>query len=93
MNGRRIYAMVITAVVGLLFVGALVVSTAYTRHVQQESDRRQAEIRREADQRWCDLFAALDRPVPPNIKDPVQRARSEQAVRLFHQLRVELGCV
>jgi hypothetical protein len=90
--GRR-YGMVVAVLVGLLFVGSLLLNVAYTQHVQDTADRRQAELRREGDQRWCALFEALDRPVPSTIKDPVQRARSEQAVRLFHQLRVDLGCV
>lgn len=49
--------------------------------------------RREADHRWCTLFAVIDRPVDPKIKDPAQRARTQQTVNLMHDLRVSHGCV
>lgn len=79
---RRVYAVVVIVVACLALVGVMLANVAYTRHVQQQSD-----------QRWCALFATLDRPVPMTIKDPVQRARSERAQRQFHQLRVDLGCI
>lgn len=49
--------------------------------------------RREADHRWCQLFAVVDRPVDPNIKDPVQKARTQKTVELMHELRVSHGCI
>jgi len=80
-----------------MFAGMFVVFSltgwVYTNSVQRQADHRQELARREQDRRWCALFATLDRPVPQTIKDPVQRARSEQAQRLFHKLRVDLGCV
>lgn len=74
--------MVMSLIVGVFFVASLVGSVAYTRHVQQQADRR-----------WCALFQTLDRPVPPTIRDPVQRQRSQTSQRQFHRLRVDLGCV
>ena len=84
---RRIYAGVMAAVVGLLFVGALLLSTAYTRHVQRDADRRQTELRHEGDARWCALLDSLDQPQAPAT---TERGRLVQ--RQIHQLRIELGC-
>lgn len=47
----------------------------------------------QADIRWCQLFADLDRPVDPRITDPAQRARTQQTVNRIHRLRVEHGCI
>lgn len=47
----------------------------------------------QADKRWCQLFADIDRPVDPNITDPAQRARTQQTVNRIHRLRVEHGCI
>lgn len=72
-------------VVLALFISTITVSAfsvIYTNHSKQEADKR-----------WCTLFAAFDRPVPPEIKDPVQRARSEQTVAYMHQLRINHGCI
>lgn len=87
---RRTYSLVQVAA---LFVGLSVVGFGYTSYVQREADARQDRARHLQDARWCALFATLDRPVTQPIKDPAQRQRSEQAVRLFHKLRVDLGCV
>jgi len=87
---RRRYSLLQVA---LLFVGLSVLGFIYTSHVQRQSDARQDRARQVQDQRWCDLFETLDRPVPPTIKDPVQRQRSEQTQILLHRLRVDLGCV
>lgn len=76
MSLRRIYAITVVVLVGFLFVGALVASTAYTRHVQRESD-----------QRWCDLLQSLDQPqTPPSTE---RGARIQQQI---HDLRRELRC-
>lgn len=48
---------------------------------------------RVADHRWCQLFRDLDRPVSPEIKDPAQRARTQQTVSRIHTLRIEHGCI
>lgn len=70
------YAVAMVIAVGLLFVAALVGSTAYTRHVQRESD-----------QRWCDLLSSLDQPQAPPTTE--RGARIQQQI---HQLRSELRC-
>jgi hypothetical protein len=54
----------------------------YTGHVQAVNDRQ-----------WCELFATLDIPVPAEIRDPVQRARSEHTVMVIHRLRINKGCI
>lgn len=76
---RAWWSLFMVLIAAVLVAGACVL---YVRHVQQEADHR-----------WCELFATLDRPVPSTIQDPVQRARSERAQQQFHKLRVELGCV
>jgi hypothetical protein len=86
MRERR-YAMAISLLIGVLFVGSLVGSVAYTRHVQQNADRRQAELRHEQDQRWCPLLATLDQPEVPAS---TERGRAVQ--QQIHTLRIESGC-
>lgn len=87
---RAWWSLLMVLLTAVLIAGA---NVAYTSHVQRQADARQERARHEADRRWCALFATLDRPVPPTIKDPVQRRRSQQAQQLFHQLRADLGCV
>lgn len=75
---KRAYAAGMALLVGVLFVGALVLSVGYTRHVQHQSD-----------QRWCPLLTIVDRPNParaPQTPDQVQ------ARQTLHQLRLDLGC-
>ena len=83
----RRYALAVTFVVGVLFVASLVGSVAYTRYVQQQSDRRQAEERHRQDVRWCPLLATLDQPGVPAT---TERGRVVQ--EQIHQLRIETGC-
>lgn len=78
-RGALLYAVL------MLVISTVTISlggVVYTNHTQKK-----------ADERWCTLFAVLDRPVSPDIKDPVQRERTRQTVALMHQLRVNHGCV
>jgi hypothetical protein len=79
--------MVVSLLVGVLFVGSLVLNVAYTRHVQSTADQRQAELRRESDQRWCPLLGSLDQP-----EVPATTTRGRAVQQQIHQLRVETGC-
>lgn len=60
---------------------------AYTRHVAEQGDQRQTELRREQDQRWCPLLGSLDQPEVPAT---TERGRAVQ--RQIHELRIETGC-
>ena len=86
MTARR-YAVAIVIVVAALFVGAVVANVAYTRHVAEQADRRQAEARHAQDLRWCDLFKAID----PTGKPPTT-SRSKAAQKLVRDLATEFGC-
>ncbi len=86
MTGRR-YAVAIVIFVAALFVGAVVANVAYTSHVSERADRRQAEARHAQDLRWCDLFRAID---PPN--KPPTTSRSKAAQKLIRDLATEFGC-
>lgn len=79
--------MAVSLLVGVLFVGSLIGSVAYTRHVQSTADRRQAELRVQSNQRWCPLLGSLDQPEVPAT---TERGRAVQ--EQIHQLRVETGC-
>lgn len=65
----------------------------YANHVQQNTEIHFATTQSQSDKRWCSLFSAIDVPVSPEIKDPVQRARTEQFVVIIHKLRGDLHCV
>lgn len=52
------------------------VNVAYTARQQREADRR-----------WCALFASLDQP---NV--PATTPRGQQVQQRIHQLRHDLGC-
>jgi hypothetical protein len=84
---ERSYRTFMSLLVGVLFVGSLVGSVAYTRHVQATADRRQAELRMESDQRWCPLLGSLDQP-----EVPATTARGRAVQQQIHQLRVATGC-
>lgn len=86
MRERR-YAMAMSLLVGVLFVGSLIGSVAYTRHVQQVADRRQAELRAQSDRRWCPLLGSLDQP---DVPATTERGRAVQ--QQIHTLRIESGC-
>lgn len=99
---RMLIYLLIVAVVSLL--GLSIFGAWYSSNVQNETERKfvklqsQSEqrfvaIQQMSDHRWCELFGILDIPVPPGIKDPVQRARSIKAQKAFHTLRVKLGCI
>lgn len=78
-RGALVYA-VLALVLSTFTVS--IAGVLYTNHTQRQSDHR-----------WCALFRDLDRPVDPNIKDPAQRARTQQTVGRIHKLRVDYGCV
>lgn len=61
---------------GVLLVGAVVMNVAYTRHLQQQADRR-----------WCSLLTTLDNPSVPAT---TERGRVVQ--QQIHTLRVQLEC-
>ncbi|MBT2213452.1 hypothetical protein [Actinomadura sp. NEAU-AAG7] len=63
-------------IVGVLFVGSLLFSVGYTRHVSQEADRR-----------WCALLESLDAPWTPATTE-----RGKEIQRQVHTLRRDLGC-
>lgn len=42
----------------LIAVGLAVTNVIYVNHVHDEAARRDAQIRHESDQRWCDLLGA-----------------------------------
>jgi hypothetical protein len=86
-RGRR-YAIGMVLLVGVLFVGAVVLNAAYTSRVQENSDRRQAEERRRQDRRWCDLLTSLDQP-----QTPATTERGRELQRQVHQLRKDMGCL
>jgi hypothetical protein len=73
---RRWYAlvMILASVAALLSV--VVVSVAYTRHVQQQADHR-----------WCSLLGTLDSPSVPTTTD-----RGRVVQQQIHTLRVQLEC-
>jgi hypothetical protein len=79
--------MTVALVVGLLFVGSLILNVAYTSHVSERADRRQAELRQQQDRRWCPLLASLDQPGQPPT---TERGRLIQ--EQIHQLREDTGC-
>lgn len=85
---RRAYALTIALFVAALFVGSLVGSVAYTRHVADESDRRQTELRHEQNRRWCPLLGSLDQP---DVPATTERGRAVQ--QQIHTLRIESGCM
>lgn len=87
MRNRR-YAMTMTLIVGVLFVGSLWLNVAYTKHVEQQSDRRQTELRHRQDVRWCALLASLDQP-----QAPATTTRGRVVQQQIHQLRLDLGCL
>lgn len=62
-------------------------NVAYTRHVAEQADHRQAELRHEQDRRWCPLLVSLDQPDVPATTD---RGRAIQ--QQIHELRIETGC-
>lgn len=77
--GSRRWA--VTMVFASFFAILLVVSlnAGYTRHVQQQADKRQAQYRAESDQRWCTLFALLD---PAGVPPTTERGqRIQNAIR------------
>lgn len=73
---RRAYAiaMILASVVALLSV--VIFSVVYTRHVQEQADRR-----------WCALFTSLDSPQAPATTE-----RGLLIQRQMHKLRTDLGC-
>lgn len=86
-NARRYAAgMIVTTAIAV--VVAVIVNIAYTQHVQDEASRKQAELRAEADHRWCELLATLDTNDPP-----ATTPRGLVVQRQLHELRVALGCV
>lgn len=85
---RRGYALAAILITAVALVAVVVVNVGYTRHVQQQADRRQARAAREADHRWCALLNSLDQPEVPTTTD---RGRAVQVQ--IHGLRVDLGCV
>lgn len=66
--------MILTSLLAL--VAVMLANVAYTRHVQQQADRR-----------WCALLATLDTNDPPAT---TERGRVVQ--QQLHQLRMDLGC-
>lgn len=70
-----------------------VTGVVYTNHVQQQTESHFASTQTQSDKRWCALFSAIDMPVNPAIKDPVQKARTEQVVAIIHRLRMDLHCL
>lgn len=98
---RMLVYLLIVAVVSLLGVsifGAWYSSNTQKQterkfaKLQQQSEQRFIRIQQQSDHRWCELFGIVDNPVPMNIKDPVQRKRSQDSQKAFHKLRVNLGC-
>ena len=86
MRERR-YAMTIALVVGLLFIGSLLLNVTYTRHVQQQADRRQAEqkaseerARHAAQQQTLRIVCGwLEPQVDPNPPPTTPRGRKQLA--------------
>lgn len=78
-RGALLYAVIV-----LVLVNATVsaIGIFYTNYNQRQSD-----------QRWCQLFKDLDRPVDPRITDPSQRKRTQDTVNKIHKLRIEYGCI
>lgn len=85
---RRGYSLWAILITGLALVAVVAVNVGYTRHVQDQSNQRQARAAREADHRWCALMHSLDQPGVPTT---TERGRLVQGQ--IHALRVELGCV
>ncbi|WP_329521146.1 hypothetical protein [Spirillospora sp. NBC_01491] len=73
---KRAYAVLVAVLVPALFVGVVVVNVAYTRHLQEQSDRR-----------WCSLLKSLDSP-----EAPATTARGVVLQQQVRQLRTDLGC-
>lgn len=73
----RAYAVTVLALSGLALVAVMVVNVAYSKHVQEQADRR-----------WCSLLASLDTNDPPAT---TERGRVVQ--RQLHQLRLDLDCI
>jgi hypothetical protein len=70
---RAVWSLVMVLVMAVLVAGG---GIAYTRHVQQQADRR-----------WCDLLGTLDQPrVPPTT------ARGRAVQDQIHRLHGQLGC-
>jgi hypothetical protein len=61
---------------GVLLVGAVVANAVYTRHLQQQADRR-----------WCALLSSLDSPQAPATTE-----RGLVLQVQMHKLRNDLGC-
>jgi hypothetical protein len=70
-----------------------IIGVYYTDRVEQRTEHHFVAIQQQSDGRWCGLLAAIDVPVSPLIKDPVQRARSVAVVKYIHILRIDLQCI
>jgi hypothetical protein len=84
---RRTYALIILALVGTAIIGSMLANVRYTQHIADVTERRQAELRIQSDQRWCALFALLD----PAEQPTTDRGRTIQTQLRF--LQAAFHCV
>lgn len=78
---KRAYNAIVVTFVAAAIIASVLVNIQYTQHIAQVTERRQAELRLQSDQRWCALFALLD----PAEQPTTDRGRTIQSQLRFLQ--------
>ena len=71
----------------LACVAVALASVGYASWVNHKAEQRSEQARRDSDQRWCGLFAAID---PPSAPPTSERGRT--VAEEIHRLRLQFGC-